>query len=111
MHASKRARQLRQQSTSAEQLLWAQLRDRRPHGYKFRRQYPMGPFIADFICFETRLIIEVDGDSHELTYEYDARRTAWFRAKGFRVFRVRNEDVKTNLCGVVETICQLCKTG
>jgi very-short-patch-repair endonuclease len=71
----------------------------------------MGPFVADFICFEARLIIEVDGESHELTYEYDVRRTAWFRSKGFRMFRVRNEDVKTNLYGVVETICQLCDIG
>jgi very-short-patch-repair endonuclease len=104
MHSSDRARELRRQSTSAEQLLWAQLRRRRPRGYKFRRQYPIGPFIVDFICFEARLIVEVDGDTHELTTEYDMRRDAWLRAQGFRVFRVRNEDIKTNLYGVVETI-------
>jgi very-short-patch-repair endonuclease len=91
-------------------LLWAQLRDRRPGGHKFRRQYPIGPFIADFICFEARLVIEVDGESHDLNYAYDARRDAWFRVRGFRVWRVANEEVRRNLDGVLTMICELCKT-
>jgi very-short-patch-repair endonuclease len=109
MHSSKFARELRQQSTATERLLLAQLRDRRPGGYKFRRQYPIGPFIADFICFEAHLVVEVDGESHDLNYAYDMRRDAWFRAKGFRVWRVPNEEVRTNLDGVLATICELCK--
>ncbi len=111
MHSTKRARELRRQSTTVERLLWAQLRHRRPGGHKFRRQYPVGPYVADFICFEARLIVEADGASHDLTEEYDMCRDRWFRAKGFRVYRVRNEDVQSDLEGVVATICQLCETG
>jgi len=110
MYSSRRARELRRQLTPAERLLWAQLRDRRPGGYKFRGQYPIGPFIADFICFEARLVIEVDGESHDLNYAYDTRRDAWFRSREFRVWRVTNEEVKTNLDGVLATICHLCET-
>ncbi len=109
MHSSKRASELRRQSTPAERLLWAQLRGRRPGGYKFRRQYPIGPFIADFICFEVHLVIEVDGESHDLNYAYDMRRDAWFRARGFRVWRVPNEEIRTNLDGVLTAICELCE--
>jgi very-short-patch-repair endonuclease len=69
-----RARELRRDSTKAETLLWAQLRDRRLNGYKFRRQHPIGPFFADFACIEHRLVVEVDGESHDWTYERDAWR-------------------------------------
>jgi very-short-patch-repair endonuclease len=109
MHSSDRPRELRWRSTAAERLLWAQLRNRHPGGHKFRRQYPIGPFIADFICFETHLVVEVDGESHDLNYAYDARRDAWFKARGFRVWRVPNEEVRTNLDGVLATIRELCK--
>jgi very-short-patch-repair endonuclease len=111
MHASKFERELRQQSTATERLLWAQLRDRRPGGYKFRRQYPIGPFIADFIRFEAHLVVEVDGESHDLNYAYDSRRDAWLKARGLRVCRVTNEEVRTNLDGVLATICELCKAA
>jgi very-short-patch-repair endonuclease len=110
MQDSKRARELRRQLTAAERLLWAQLRNRRPGGYKFRRQYPIGPYVADFICFEARLVVEVDGETHDLTEERDARRDAWFAAQGFRVLRIRNEEVRANLSGVVATICSACET-
>ena len=110
MHDSKRARELRRQATAAERLLWAQLRIRRPGGYKFRRQYPIGPFVADFNCFEARAVVEVYGESHDLTEARDARRDAWFAAQGFRVLRVRNEEVRTNLAGVVATIFEFCET-
>lgn len=109
MQSSKNAKELRRQSTAAERTLWAQLRGRRPGGRKFRRQYPMGSHVADFICFEARAIIELDGPSHELNVEYDARRDAWFGAKGFRVLRIPNEEVRTNLEGVVVTICRFCE--
>jgi len=109
MQSSNRARELRQQSTRMERLLWAQLRDRRSGGYKFRRQYPIGPFVADFICFEAHMVIEVDGESHDLNYAYDVRRDAWFKSKGFRVWRVTNEEVRMNLDGVLSTVCELCK--
>jgi very-short-patch-repair endonuclease len=108
MQDSKRARDLRRQGTAAERLLWAQLRNRRSGGLKFRRQYPVGPYIADFICLDSRVVIEVDGEPHDLTYARDARRDAWFAAEGFRMLRIPNDEVKTNLAGVVETIIQFC---
>ena len=69
---------MRQEAPLAEQKIWQHLRDRRLGGFKFRRQDPVPPFIADFICAELKLIVEVDGESHEEQPDYDARRTcAW----------------------------------
>ena len=66
-----RARRMRHDATDAERLLWRLLRDRRLRGFKFRRQQPLGPFIVDFVCFETRLIIEADGGQHQGQAAYD----------------------------------------
>ena len=85
-----RAREMRRQQTFAEDLLWRGLRDRRL-SVKFRRQVPIGPFIADFPCVEAKLVVEVDGPSHKTDAGkgHDARRDEWFRANGGRVVRVR----------------------
>jgi len=99
-----RARELRRNSTKTETLLWAQLRDRRLNGYKFRRQHPIGPFFADFACIEHRLVVELDGESHDWTYERDAARARVLARDGYRVLRIPNEEVRTNLDGVVQTI-------
>ena len=99
-----RARELRRNSTKPEALLWAQLRDRRLNGYKFRRQHPIGPFFADFACIEHRLVIDLDGESHDWTYERDAARERFLARDGYRVLRIANEEVRTNLDGVVRTI-------
>jgi very-short-patch-repair endonuclease len=99
-----RARELRRDSTKAETLLWAQLRDRRLNGYKFRRQHPIGSFFADFACIEHRLVVEVDGESHDWTYERDAGRERSLARDGHRVLRIPNEELRTNLDGVVQTI-------
>jgi len=69
--------------TKVEWKLWAQLRNRQLGGFKFRRQAPIGPYVADFVCFSARLIIEVDGPSHDIRLDYDARRTEWFHRQGF----------------------------
>ena len=87
-------------------MLWAQLRRRQVRGFKFRRQAPIGPFVADFACLSAKLIIEIDGPSHDFKQPYDAARTAWFKAHGFRVFRVTADDVLRYLDGVVEAIEQ-----
>jgi very-short-patch-repair endonuclease len=100
----KRARALRKNMTKAEVLLWQQLRRRQVGGFKFRRQMPVGPYIADFACAERRLIVEVDGATHaeddEMTY--DARRTAYIETQGWTVHRVWNSDVYENMSGVIE---------
>ena len=99
-----RARQLRRAMTDAERRLWRALRNRGLGNFKFRRQAPIGPFIADFICHEARLIVEVDGGHHgeEAQMKTDAERTLWLETKGYRIIRVQNSDVLNNLDGVLE---------
>jgi len=99
---SKIARALRANRTEAELRLWQRLRDRQLDGAKFRRQTPVAPYIADFMCYEARLIVEVDGGQH--SPEADADRTAWLESQGFRVIRFWNHDVLQNTDGVLERI-------
>jgi very-short-patch-repair endonuclease len=101
--ASNKARILRRNSTDAERRLWAALRDRRLRGYRFRRQYPIGPFIVDFACTRHQLVIEADGGQHAQNNE-DTVRTAWLEAHGWRVLRFWNGDVLGTIDGVLETI-------
>ncbi len=98
------ARRLRVAMTDAERKLWSALRDRQIDGLKFRRQHPIGPYVLDFLCEERRLAVELDGGQH--TAEKDAARTAWLADHGVRVIRFWNNDVLTNLPGVVEMIRQ-----
>jgi very-short-patch-repair endonuclease len=100
---NQRVRQLRVDATDAERRLWGVLRDRRLVGFKFRRQHRLGPFIVDFICFESRLVIEADGGQH-VDNAYDERRTAWLEQRGWRVIRFWNTDILTNIDGVQEMI-------
>ena len=96
------ARDLRQQMTDAERFLWSRLR-RRFLGAKFRRQVPLGPFIVDFACMRSTLVIEVDGGQH-LESAADAARDQWLAENGFRVLRFWNHEVFQNLDGALETI-------
>ena len=100
------ARALRKNETSAEARLWGYLRDRRLQGHKFLRQKPIGKFIADFVCFECKLIVEVDGATHGEPHEvaYDLRREAYLRGEGYEIFRCNNEDVYKNLEDVLDGI-------
>ena len=98
-----RARGLRSRMTDAERKLWFLLRNRRLGQTKFRRQVPIGPYIVDFLCFESRLVIEVDGGQHAESLP-DKKRDRWFAANGFRVLRFWNNDVLSNPDGVYATI-------
>ena len=102
----KRARQLRSAMTSAEVILWQNLRRRQLGDFRFRRQVPVGPYIADFACIERNLIVEVDGATHSEPDElaHDARRTAFLEAEGWQVCRIWNTEVYENLAGVLEMI-------
>ena len=80
--AGERARKLRRDMTKAEQRLWRMLRSRQPEGYRFRRQVPIGGFIADFVCHAERLIIESDGGQHDASSEAEASRTRFLEAEG-----------------------------
>ncbi len=92
--------------TDAETILWSRLKGRGLQGWRFRRQHPIGPFIADFACARARLIIEVDGATHSTQDERDAdaRRTAYLESCSWYVLRIRNADVYENLNGVLNTI-------
>ncbi|MBE9077424.1 endonuclease domain-containing protein [Romeria aff. gracilis LEGE 07310] len=99
-----RARQLRQQQTCSEQMLWECLRARRLNGAKFRRQHNIGQFIADFYCHEARLVIELDGSIHQSRIKQDTERDAWMQACGLRVLRFTNEGVQNHLESVLTEI-------
>lgn len=100
-----RARQLRRDQTDAEATLWRVLRSR-GLGVKFRRQYPVGPYITDFASIERGLVVELDGSGHATPEgrAHDAERTRYLNAAGFRVLRFWNNEVLTNLDGVVQAI-------
>ncbi|MEG3153825.1 endonuclease domain-containing protein [Sphingomonas sp. RB1R13] len=98
-----RARQLRHDSTKPEQRLWSALRESFPDR-KWRRQMPVGPFFVDLACFNERLVIELDGGQHAEAGEYDAARTRFIEAQGYRVLRFWNNDVLENLEGVVTSV-------
>jgi very-short-patch-repair endonuclease len=103
-----RARELRKNSSYLERRLWSILRDRRLANLKFRRQVPIGQYIVDFLCIEHRLIVELDGDSHNERGKYDFRRQSILEANGYRVLRVSNDDVLHHLDGVGEAILKAC---
>ena len=98
-----RARQLRNNQTKAERTLWQRLR-KQQMGVKFRRQQPLGPYIADFVCFEKRLIIEIDGGQHQEQIEYDEIRTDWLKHQGYRILRFWNNEVLSELANVIAII-------
>ena len=104
------AKALRKQTTDAEQLIWRHLRAKRFAGLKFKRQEPIGNYIVDFVCFERRIIIELDGGQHALPAEMqkDSQRDQWFEAQGYTVLRFWDNEVLTNTEGVLEVIRRLC---
>jgi len=101
-----RARKLRKESTPAERLLWSALRNASFAGLKFRRQHPIGFYVADFCCQEEKLVIELDGDSHDFSERKDKERTEALNDEGYRVIRFANADVLDNLEGVLMMIAR-----
>ena len=104
-----KARNLRRNMTEVEKKLWAQLRDRRLDGYKFRRQVPMGVYIADFLCESGKLIVELDGSQHSDNVRQtqpDAFRAKYLESLGYKVIRFFNNDVNEKLDSVLEKILE-----
>jgi len=101
-----RRRALRKSMPAAEIILWSKLKGKQFAGYKFRRQYSVGPYILDFYCPERKLAIEIDGDSHFIgdAEQRDAQRQRVIERFGIRFLRVTNNDVRTNLYGVLLAI-------
>ena len=98
------ARQLRRQSTDAERMLWKYLRARRMAGYKFRRQVVIEPYIVDFLCVETQLIIEADGGQHIEQMHEDLKRSEYLESLGYKVFRFWNHEILSDTRSVLEQI-------
>ncbi len=99
--------------TRAETLLWRYLKAHHIDDLAFRRQAPIGAYIADFVCHEARLVVEIDGESHDFDSRQarDAKRDAWFASQGYAVVRFTNEQVTRSLMGVVEVIRQAAAQG
>jgi len=99
-----RARQLRRRIGDAERLFWSRTRNRRLAGFKIKRQVPIRPFIADFVCIAARLVIELDGDQHAEAASYDAARTRYLERCGYGVIRFPTRDVLADIEGVLEQV-------
>ncbi len=104
-----RAKELRQEMTPAEKPLWERLRDRQLGGWKFRRQHPLGPFIADFYCAEERLVVEIDGSIHDFQLAQDAERSEQIEEFGYQVIRFLNKEVENDMSMVLRRIQEVCK--
>ena|GEM_PF-416928 len=98
------AKKLRKNSTPAENLLWSHLRAEQLEGFKFRRQQLIGNYVVDFVCFERKIVIEVDGGQHAIEKEKDSIRDEWLKGQGFKVLRFWNNEVLMNIEGVLEVI-------
>ena len=98
------ARTLRKNLTDAERALWKQMRMRQIGGYKFRRRQPIGKYIVDFVNFEKKVVVELDGGHHSQQVDYDTTRTAWLEAKGYQVMRFWNNQVLEEIEAVKEVI-------
>ncbi len=97
------ARKLRREMTDVEDRLWEELRSRRLDSGKWRRQHNLGPYVVDFVCFDAKLVVELDGSQHADS-DYDRTRDADLKRMGFRVLRFWNDDVLKDMDGVCDTI-------
>jgi len=102
------AKDLRKSMTDAERVLWLRLKAKQLGELKFRRQEQIGRFIADFVCFEKGIVIEADGGQHATEKERDDERTQWLNSQGYTVLRFWNNDILSNIEGVMEAIRSAC---
>ena len=100
------AQKLRNTATDAEKKLWTHLSRRQLNGCKFSRQMPVGPYICDFVCREAKLVVELDGGQHDERAGYDAARTEYIEASGYRLVRFWNTDVLSNTDFVLTAIVE-----
>ena len=107
------SRQLRKNMTSQERKLWCIIRNRQFYGYRFRRQFPLGQYIVDFICREKKIIIEIDGGQHNeiKNIQYDNKRTEYLISEGYKVMRFWNNDIDKNISGVYEKLKEVFEIG
>ena len=107
------SRQLRKNMTLQEKKLWSVIRNRQFFGYRFRRQFPIGQYIVDFICREKKIIIEIDGGQHNeiKNIQYDNKRTEYLISEGYKVMRFWNNDIDKNICGVYDKLKEVFEIG
>ena len=100
------ARNLRNNATLEERRIWNLIKNKQINGLKFRRQFPIGNYIVDFVCLKIKLIIEIDGGQHNETkqVEYDKNRTKFFESNGYKVIRFWNSDIYSNIEGVISEL-------
>ena len=110
IRSTQMSRQLRANQTDAESRLWYRIRNRQIHGYKFVRQEPIGPYICDFVCREELIIVEVDGGQH-LESKRDEIRDRYLAEEDYRVLRFWNNDVLSNIDGVLAMIDEALRKG
>ncbi len=103
-HLRRFARGMRRLPTEAERNFWTMVRDRRFNGLKFRRQVPIGNYIADFVCPDHKLIVEIDGEPHEANRRYDVQRDAFLVSQGFQVLRFWNHEISADIYSVLQII-------
>ena len=99
-----RARRLRRAASDAALKFWSRTRNRRLGGFKFRREVPLGPFVADFVCSEALLVVEIDGDQHAASEAYDASRTRYLERTGYAVIRIPTHEVLHDLAEVLDRV-------
>ena len=110
---TEKSRQLRKNMTSQERKLWSIIRNRQFFGYRFRRQFPIGHYIVDFVSREKKIIIEIDGGQHNerQNIEYDKIRTGYLKSEGYRVIRFWNNEIDNNIDGVYEKLKEIFEIG
>jgi very-short-patch-repair endonuclease len=92
--------------TDVERRLWRAIRGKQVNAHRFRRQHPIGPYIADFACIEQKVVIELDGGQHQERSAHDEQRTAYLQTRGWQVLRFWNNEILNNLDGVLSTIAE-----
>ncbi|MBU8975718.1 DUF559 domain-containing protein [Lysobacter sp. MMG2] len=105
----RRARSLRASATDAQRVIWRGLRNNQLPGFKFRRQYPIPPYVVDFVCLTAMLVIELDGSQH--SYQTDLTRTRFIESQGFTVFRFWDNEVLQQTDAVIEAIWNACRSA
>jgi very-short-patch-repair endonuclease len=105
-----RAKEMRHKPVATEDLFWSFVRNRQLGGFKFKRQVLIEPYIADFVCIERNLIIELDGALHADRREYDAARDAFLKSQGYEVLRFTNEEFAGDVTTILRTIEHILST-
>lgn len=100
------AKYLRKNQTDAERKIWRNIRNRQLGDFKFKRQYPMGPYILDFVCIDRKLVVEIDGGQHMERREKDRKRTQYLESRGYRVIRFWNDQALKETPAVLESILE-----